>query len=251
MNAIIKTDKLSKSFSVGGKQLHIIKNLDLTIQEGDFTVIMGSSGSGKSTLLYAISGMDNPTLGEVWFDSENISRFTDDQLAVFRRTNCGFVFQQVQLMENMSAMDNILTSGFLLSDNKKAIIEKAEKLLKQFGVGQVLWDKVPSQLSGGEAQRVGIVRALINNPKVLFADEPTGALNSASGKMVLDVMTGIHKGGQSLICVTHDLKTAARGNRVIYLRDGAVVSELDLGPYSENDKTRAAQLQKFLDGMGW
>jgi len=251
MNAIIRTNKLSKSFSVGGKQIHVIKNLDLTINEGDFTVIMGSSGSGKSTLLYAISGMDNPTLGEVWFGSENITKFTNDQLAVFRRKNCGFVFQQIQLMENMSVIDNILTSGFLLSDDKKAIIKKADMLLKQVGIGEDLWDKFPSQLSGGEAQRVGIVRALINNPKALFADEPTGALNSASGKAVLDVMTDIYNGGQSVICVTHDLKTAARGNRIIYLRDGSVIGEISLEPYSGKDKTRTDKLQKFLDEMGW
>ena len=251
MNAIIKTNKLCKSFSVGGKQLHIIKNLDLTINEGDFTVIMGSSGSGKSTLLYAISGMDNPTLGEVWLSSENIAKLSNDHLAVFRRTNCGFVFQQVQLMENMSAIDNILTNGFLLSDDKKAIIKKAKKLLNQVGIGEELWDKFPSQLSGGEAQRVGIVRALINNPKVLFADEPTGSLNSASGKAVLDVMTNIYNGGQSVICVTHDIKTAARGNRVLYLRDGSVIGELNLEPFSGKDKTRIDKLQKFLEEMGW
>jgi putative ABC transport system ATP-binding protein len=154
-------------------------------------------------------------------------------------------------MENMSAIDNILTSAFLLSDDKKAIIETAEKLLKQVGIDEALWDKFPSQLSGGEAQRVGIVRALVNNPKVLFADEPTGALNSASGNAVLDVMTSVYDGGQSVICVTHDLKTAARGNRILYLRDGSVIGELNLAPYSGKDTARTGKLQKFLDEMGW
>ena len=131
MNAVIKTNKLCKSFSVGGKQIHIIKNLDLEINEGEFTVIMGSSGSGKSTLLYAVSGMDNPTLGEVRFADEEISTFSNDRLAVFRRENCGFVFQQIHLMDNMSVMDNVLTSGFLLSNDKKAITKRAEALFKK------------------------------------------------------------------------------------------------------------------------
>jgi len=212
---IIKTEKLCKSFSAGGKQLHIIKNLDLEIEEGAFTVIMGSSGSGKSTLLYAISGMDKPTLGEVWFCGENIAGFTNDELAVFRRKNCGFVFQQIHLMDNMSVMDNVLTSGLLLSNDKKALAGRAGELLTRVKLDKGLWHKFPSQLSSGEAQRVGIVRALINRPALLFADEPTGALNSAAGAAVLDVISELHAGGQSVVMVTHDLKTAARGGRII------------------------------------
>ena len=252
MNAIIKTNKLCKSFAVGGKQLHIIKNLDLEIEEGAFTVIMGSSGSGKSTLLYAISGMDKPTLGEVWFGGENLADYTNDQLAVFRRKNCGFVFQQIHLMDNMSVMDNVLTSGLLLSGDKKAIADKAGQLFTRVNISRELWDKFPSQLSSGEAQRVGIVRALINNPALLFADEPTGALNSASGFAVLDVLSELNAGGQSIVLVTHDLKTAARGGRIIYLRDGAVTGELNLPDYAGDDSAlRLEALQKFLERMGW
>ena len=252
MESIIKTNKLCKSFSVGGKQLHIIKNLDLEIEENSFTVIMGSSGSGKSTLLYAISGMDKPTLGEVWFAGENISSFTNDELAVFRRKNCGFVFQQIHLMENMSVMDNVLASGLLLTRNKKDITKRAEELFTRVELDRELWNKFPSQLSGGEAQRVGIVRALINDPVLLFADEPTGSLNSAASTAVLDVMSKLHASGQSVVMVTHDLKTAVRGGRVIYLRDGAISGELELEPYASDDKTmRMEKLQKFLDQMGW
>ena len=252
MENIIKTNKLCKSFSVGGKQLHIIKNLDLEIEEGAFTVIMGSSGSGKSTLLYAISGMDKPTLGEVWFGGEDIAKYSNDQLAVFRRKNCGFVFQQIHLMDNMSVMDNVLTSGLLLTGNKKTLAKRAAELFSRVGLDEELWHKFPSQLSGGEAQRVGIVRALINNPALLFADEPTGSLNSASSKAVLNVMCEIHENGQSIVMVTHDLKTAARGSRILYLRDGAIFGELTLPPYADdNEAQRLEKLQKFLDGMGW
>ncbi len=252
MNVIIRTNKLCKSFSVGGKQIHVIKNLDLEIEKGAFTVIMGSSGSGKSTLLYAISGMDKPTLGEVWFDGEDIAKYTNDRLAVFRRRNCGFVFQQIHLMDNMSVMDNALTSGLLLSNDKKAIYNRAAKLFERVKLGRELWDKFPSQLSGGEAQRVGIVRALINEPALLFADEPTGSLNSASSAAVLDVLSEVHASGQSVVMVTHDLKTASRGSRILYLRDGAVAGELSLPPYGPDSAAgRMDELQKFLERMGW
>lgn len=252
MEAIIKTNKLCKSFSTGSKQIHIIKNMDLEIERGAFTVIMGSSGSGKSTLLYAVSGMDKPTLGEVWFGGENIAGYNNDQLAVFRRKNCGFVFQQIHLMDNMSVMDNVLANGLLLNNNKKELASRTAELFTRVGLDRELWDKFPSQLSGGEAQRVGIVRALVNNPRLLFADEPTGALNSASSIAVLDVMSGLHEKGQSIVMVTHDLKTAVRGSRIIYLRDGAVSGELELPPYGNGEKTqRIEKLQRFLDSMGW
>jgi putative ABC transport system ATP-binding protein len=252
MKAIIRTNKLCKSFSVGGKQLHIIKNLDLEIEEGAFTVIMGSSGSGKSTLLYAISGMDTPTLGELWFGGKKITNYSNDELAVFRRNHCGFVFQQIHLMDNMSVMDNVLANGLLLTNDKKKIFARAADLFKQVNLDSDLWNKFPSQLSGGEAQRAGIVRALINNPAVLFADEPTGSLDSTSSIASLDVMSCLHAAGQSIVMVTHDLKTASRGSRIIYLRDGAVSGELELSPYAEDDKLKRIDLlQKFLERMGW
>ena len=252
MGVIIKTNKLCKSFSVGGKQLHVIKNLDLEIEEGAFTVVMGSSGSGKSTLLYAVSGMDKPTLGEVWFNGENIAEYTNDQLAVFRRRNCGFVFQQIHLMENMSVMDNVLASGLLLTSDKRALEKRAAELFTRVMLKEDLWQKFPSQLSGGEAQRVGIVRALINSPALLFADEPTGSLNSTASRAVLDVLSTLHEDGQSVVLVTHDLKTAARGSRILYLRDGAVSGEYRLPPYTQdNEAGRIEKLQKFLDTMGW
>ena len=252
MNAIIRTNKLCKSFITGSTQLHVIKNLDLEIEAGAYTVIMGSSGSGKSTLLYAISGMDKPTLGEVWFDGTDIAKLTNDELAVFRRKHCGFIFQQIHLLDSMSVMDNVLVSGLLLSNDKKAIYERAAVLFERVKLDRTLWDKFPSQLSGGESQRVGIVRALINEPSLLFADEPTGSLNSAAGAAALDVMGELHAGGQSLVVVTHDIKTALRGRRIIYLRDGAVSGELELPPYEGDDMGRRMDiLQKYLERMGW
>ncbi|MCL2870104.1 MAG: ABC transporter ATP-binding protein [Coriobacteriia bacterium] len=248
---LIKTSKLSKSFSSGGAQQHILKNLDLEIYEGDFTVIMGPSGAGKSTLLYALSGMDKPTLGSIQFLGQEISKLSNDKLAVFRREHCGFVFQQMFLLDNMSIIDNVLAAGYLVSADRKAIVDRAKKLLTQVGLSEQEWRKFPTQLSGGEAQRAAIVRALINHPKVVFADEPTGALNLASGKAVLDILTQTNQNGQSVIMVTHDLRSARRGNRILYISDGVIRGTCDLGHYVSGSKERHDKLITFLEEMGW
>ena len=251
MKKIIKTEKLCKTFSNGGLQQHVLKNLDLEIYEGDFTIIMGASGAGKSTLLYTLSGMDKPTLGKIVFNDKEITKMSIDSLAIFRRKNCGFVFQQNYLISSMSVLDNILVSGLLVSKNKKETVKKAKELLKKVDINEELWNKFPTQLSGGEAQRVGIARALINNPKLVFADEPTGALNSKTGKDVLDTLTEFNNNGQSIVMVTHDISSARRGNRIIYIKDGEVAGELDLGKYISNDKERHQKLNEFLVSMGW
>lgn len=249
--AILTTNKLCKTFSSGGLQQHILKNLDINIVEGDFTIIMGASGAGKSTLLYALSGMDKPTLGEIRFEGREISGLSNDGLAVFRRDNCGFVFQQMYLLNNMSILDNIMVCGLLVSKNHKAVTERAKQLLGRLNLDETIWCKFPSQVSGGEAQRVSIARALINNPKIVFADEPTGALNSTYGKAVLDALTEVNEQGQSIVMVTHDLKSARRGNRIMYLRDGVMQGECQLGKYASGDKERHNKLNAFLSEMGW
>ncbi|MBO7451288.1 MAG: ABC transporter ATP-binding protein [Clostridiales bacterium] len=252
MNAILRTEKLCKTFSNDGVQQHVIKNLDLSIMEHDLTVVMGASGSGKSTLLYALSGIDKPSMGKVFFADEDISEFSNDKLAMFRRKNCGFVFQSIYLLENMNVLDNIMTSALIAQKNSKALVKKVKELLISVGIKEEMWKKYPNQLSGGECQRVGIVRAVVNDPKILFADEPTGALNSASGQDVLNIFTDLHKKGQSIVMVTHDLRTALRGNRVIYLRDGNIVGEFRMPDYGTDDENeRRESLQRFLNEMGW
>ncbi len=248
---IIRTDKLSKSFSIGGKQKHIIKNLDLEIYEGDFTVIMGSSGAGKSTLLYALSGMDKPSLGSIKYAGEEITKMNDDQLAVFRRKHCGFIFQQIHLIDSMSIMDNAISTGMLTGQKQKALKGKAMELFERVGIPEDMTRKFPAQLSGGEAQRAAMVRAVINDPDVVFADEPTGALNSAGVTAVLDVLTDINRAGQSVVMVTHDIKSARRATRVIYLQDGGILGECRLGQYVTGDKARHEKLRSFLGEMGW
>ena len=248
---LLKTEKLSKSFSNGGNLQHVLKNIDLQLYKGDFTVIMGASGAGKSTLLYALSGMDTPTLGTIAFGDELISDLNSDELAVFRRKHCGFVFQQIYLIDGMSVMDNVLAAGLLVNKDKKALVEKARQLFSAVGISEETQKKFPTQISGGEAQRVGIVRALINSPEILFADEPTGALNSKTGLDVLDTLTKFNEQGQSVVMVTHDMRSARRGNRILYLKDGVILGECDLGKYVHGDGERHKKLSAFLTEMGW
>lgn len=248
---LLKTEKLSKSFSNGGAMQHVLKNIDLQLYKGDFTVIMGASGAGKSTLLYAMSGMDTPTLGTITFGNKIISELSQDGLAVFRRDHCGFVFQQIYLIDGMSVMDNVLSAGLLVNKNKKTVVTKAKELFAAVDISEDTQMKFPTQLSGGEAQRVGIIRALINEPEILFADEPTGALNSKTGLDVLDTLTRFNEQGQSVVMVTHDMRSARRGNRILYLKDGVILGECDLGKYIHGDEERHEKLSSFLKDMGW
>lgn len=248
---LLKTENLSKSFSNGGIMQHVLKNVDLELYEGDFTVIMGASGAGKSTLLYAVSGMDTPTLGTITFGDKEISSLSQDELAVFRREHCGFVFQQIYLIDSMSIMDNVLSAGLLVNKDKKALVERAKELFASVDIPKEMYGKFPTQISGGEAQRVGIVRALINTPEILFADEPTGALNSQTGLDVLNTLTDFNEQGQSVVMVTHDMRSARRGNRILYLKDGVILGECNLGKYVHEDMERHEKLSAFLSEMGW
>ena len=248
---IISAKNLVKSFTNGTTKQTIINKLDLDIYSNDFTIIIGSSGAGKSTLMYLLSGMDKATSGNIIFNNKDICKMSNDELAIFRRKNCGFVFQQIYLLDKMSLMDNVLTSGLLVSNNKKEIVRKAKELFEHVNIPEITYKKNMNQVSGGECQRAGIVRAAINNPAVIFADEPTGALNSENSNAVLDVLTELNNDGQSIIMVTHDKKSALRGNRIIYLKDGKIFGELSLEKYDKEDTERSKLLDKFLKEMGW
>ena len=249
---LLKTENLSKSFSSGGNLQHVLKNIDLELYQGDFTVIMWASGAGKSTLLYALSGMDTPSLGTITFGERRISSLSQDELAVFRRDHCGFVFQQIYLIDGMSVMDNVLSAGLLTDRDRKSVILRAKELFADVDISEETQNKFPTQISGGEAQRVGMVRALINSPEILFADEPTGALNSKTGLDVLDTLTRFNEKGQSIVMVTHDMRSARRGSRILYLKDGMILGECDLGKYAmQDDSARQEKLASFLAEMGW
>lgn len=264
--ALLKAKDLCKTFSNESVQQHVLKNLNLSIYDGDFTVVMGNSGSGKSTLLYALSGMDRPSLGTVTYYVDNkeieISGFSNDKLALFRRDNAGFVFQQNYLNDSMSAMDNVMISGLLKTKDRKVLADKTKKLLGKVEITEADYNKFPTQLSGGQLQRVAVIRGIINDPKILFADEPTGALNSQNTTNVLDILSELNNGGQSIVMVTHTVMAAERGNRVIYLSDGVIADEIDLGKYvgdyrDESNSNRAVALERhnklknFLQEQGW
>ena len=236
MNKIlIRTTNLCKTYVSDGQGFNAIKNVNIDIHDKDFTVIMGSSGSGKSTLLYLLSGMDSITSGDVVFDGINIKGFKEKNMAEFRRKSIGFVFQAINLVSDLTLFENIAITGYLADKDKNNVNKKTDNLLKLLDMEEFK-DKYPSQVSGGQMQRVAVARALINSPKVLFADEPTGALNSSQGNNVLDVMTDINNNGQTIVMVTHDLKAAVRAERILFIREGRIAGDLKLDRYEQEKK---------------
>lgn len=249
-NVILKTESLCKSFSLDGAMAMVLKNINVELYEGDFTVIMGSSGSGKSTLLYAISSMDKPTSGSVMLMDKDITKLSEKEISAVREKDISFIFQSINLIPDLTAFENIAYPAYQVMSKKEAN-EKTVRLLTDFGMENHR-DKYPSEMSGGQQQRIAVARAVVTDPKILFADEPTGALNSSAGNEVLDLFTKLHQGGQSIVMVTHDMRACARGNRLIYLCDGEIAGDLELGLYSsEQQKAREETVFAFLNEHHW
>jgi putative ABC transport system ATP-binding protein len=250
--AILKATDVCKSFANNGGQNHVLDMINLEVYEGDFTVIMGSSGAGKSTLLYALSGMDVPTAGQVQYKNREITGMKEKQMAKLRAEEFGFIFQQIHLVSNLSLFENVAVTGYL--DKKrstKATRERALSLLTRMHV-EGAKDRLPSQVSGGEAQRAAIARAMINEPGLLFADEPTGALNKHNTEDVLNLLTELNRQGQSILMVTHDVRAAIHANRFLYLEDGKVIGEMTMPPYEAAEtKNREKQVDAWLTSMAW
>lgn len=251
-NTVLSARKLCKSFAHNGGQAHILSHIDLDLYEGDFTVIMGASGSGKSTLLYALSGMDRATAGEVIYNGSDIVKMKENDLAKLRYTDFGFIFQQMHLVSNLTLFENVAVSGYLNKSKPAAEVRKrTEKLLEQMSVSHIK-SHLPMQVSGGEQQRCAIARAVINSPRVLFADEPTGALNRKNTTDVLDLLTELNKDGQSILMVTHDMRAALRAHRILYIADGKIIGELTLPAYSQSDeRSRETQVNAWLTSLEW
>jgi putative ABC transport system ATP-binding protein len=250
-NNLLKTVKLCKTFKNDAVEVHAIRNLDLEINAGDFTMIMGSSGSGKSTLLYMLSGMEAPSSGEVHLEDDRIDNLKEKKMTLLRRKTFSFVFQAMHLIPSLSVLENVVLPSALDAKSRKTLTKEAAELLTSLGLENEMHRR-PTQLSGGQQQRVAIARALIKKPRILFADEPTGALNSQNGANVLDLMSDLNKNGQSIVMVTHDLKAAIRGNRLLFLKDGKLDGDLRLPPWNpEMAKEREAQVFAFLTEKGW
>ena len=250
---------LCKTYIVDGYSNNVLQNINLKIEEGEFVSIMGPSGSGKSTLLYTISGMDDMTAGKVIFDGDDISKMNDKQLTQLRLLKMGFIFQQMYMMKKLCIMDNIVLPGYqakILS--REEVNKKAEDLMRRLEIIETA-DREITEVSGGQLQRACLARALINSPKVLFADEPTGALNSKASMEVLGEMVKANEAGTTVLMVTHSEKVAASSDRIIYLMDGDIQGELVLGKINTSDGMSSAEkltlrerkLRKWLEEMGW
>lgn len=247
---LLRGRALQKTFSQDGGA--VLNGIDVDIFAGDFTVIMGPSGAGKSTLLYALSGMDGITGGEVSYKGEFISRLSENRMARLRSREFGFVFQQTHLVSNLSLYENVAVAGYVgKKRSPQETAKRAEALLEQMNVGNAK-GRLPAQVSGGEAQRAAIARAMINDPGLLFADEPTGALNKSNSEEVLNLLTRLNQNGQSILMVTHDVRAALRGNRILYLEDGRLLDELNLPYYEDGQaKDREIQLGGWLSALQW
>lgn len=258
-NSILSAKKLCKSFAHNGGQIHVLSHINFDLYEGDFTVIMGASGSGKSTLLYALSGMDRATAGHVFYhagksanEELDLVSMSEKQLTSLRHTDFGFIFQQMHLISNLSLFENVAVPGYLNKKRTTAEVRtRVQRLLEDMGISSVK-THLPSQVSGGEQQRCAIARAVINDPKVLFADEPTGALNRHNTTEVLNLLTRLNQEGQSILMVTHDMRAALRATRLLYLEDGKITGELTLPEYnSEEERSREVQVTAWLNSLEW
>ncbi|HBN83177.1 MAG TPA: ABC transporter ATP-binding protein [Clostridiales bacterium] len=245
MNTIIEVKNLSKVY----EDAKVLNDISFKVEEGEFTAVMGPSGSGKSTLLYCISGMDRPTFGEVVLCGKEITKLPDEKMSEVRLRQMGFIFQHSYLLKNMSIRDNIVLPGFKAGTlPREQVNQNADALMKKTGITNIATHDI-KKVSGGQLQRAAICRALINKPDILFGDEPTGALNSSTTREVMDIINLINAEGTTVIIVTHDMKVAARASKVIYLIDGNIKDQLNLGKYEDNSEKRSLREKKLSDWL--
>ncbi|PEZ80901.1 ABC transporter ATP-binding protein [Bacillus sp. AFS017274] len=255
MSTILEARSMNKKVELGkDNELDILKDVSLEIEEGEFVSVMGPSGSGKSTLLYNVSGMDRMTSGSVKFKGREIGRLKEEELAKIRMNNMGFIFQDINLLKNLSVIDNVMFPALVSKDaDKNAIHQKAKKLLEMTGI-EKLADNTITQGSGGQLQRVGICRALINDPDIIFGDEPTGSLDSKSTEEIMSILAEINKKGTTIMLVTHDGKVAAKTERVLFMVDGNIVAQKKMRKYDaqhDDIKGREESIMKWLVENGF
>lgn len=264
MATALKVTDLCKTYITNKRQNNVLKNVNFQIEEGEMVAIMGPSGSGKSTLLYSVSGMDRATAGTVVLGDMEITSLSEGELADARLKYMGFIFQQMHMLKNLSVMDNIILPAYEATKDakeRKAIDENCKKLMHRLEISEIA-DNDITEVSGGQLQRACICRSLINNPKIIFADEPTGALNRGASDEVMKILNSLNDDGTTMMLVTHDMKVAAKCSRVMYIVDGNIKGELSLGKLSNEDngtikdiktvvKEREKKINNWLNDMGW
>lgn len=255
MSKILEVKDLCKTYVINKRQNNVLKNINFSIDEGEMVAIMGPSGSGKSTLLYTVSGMDNATCGQIKFDGKDITELKNNQLAEVRLDDMGFIFQQMYMMKNLTILDNIVLPSMRSKKtklSKKEKIKHGQDLMRKLGIIEIA-DNDINEVSGGQLQRACICRSMINNPKIIFADEPTGALNRTSAEEVMTELTKLNKEGTTIMMVTHDSKVAAKCSRVLYIVDGNIQGEYKMPDRDSNTNEMEIErgLNNWLMSHGW
>lgn len=255
MSTVLTAKNLCKTYIVNKHQNNVLKNVNFSIEEGEMTAIMGPSGSGKSTLLYSVSGMDSITAGEVEFCGKNIDKLNAKELAQLRLDEMGFIFQQMYMLKNLTVLDNIILPACQsdkIKESRKETVQRGQDLMRKLGIIEVEGNDI-NEVSGGQLQRACICRSMINKPKIIFADEPTGALNRSSSDEVMEELAKINAEGTTIMLVTHDVKVAAKCTRVMYIVDGNIKSEYNLGTYDSQAHLRERErtLSNWLMEIGW
>lgn len=254
---VLNVSNLCKTYIVNKRQNNVLRNVNLKIEEGEMVGVMGPSGSGKTTLLYTVSGMDEATAGKVDFFGRELTSLNQNEMSDLRLREMGFVFQQMYMLKNLSIYDNIIMPAYQTpagrkKSERKKINERANVLLKKLGINEVAGNGI-HEVSGGQLQRACICRSLINSPKIIFADEPTGALNKQNSREVMEELNRINGEGTSILLVTHDMKVASRCERVLYIEDGNIREELSLGKWDpvQDFRARERTLNDWLIKLGW
>lgn len=255
MENILCVKDLCKTYITNKRQNNVLKNVSFDIAEGEMAAVMGPSGSGKSTLLYAVSGMDGITAGEVRFCGRNIETLNERELAGLRLNEMGFIFQQMYMLKNLTVLDNIILPACQskkIRESRGETVARGLALMRKLGIVEVA-DNDINEVSGGQLQRACICRSMINKPKMIFADEPTGALNRTSSEEVMEELAMLNREGATIMLVTHDVKVAAKCTRVLYIVDGNIKGEYDLGKYSSSAQLRERErgLSNWLMELGW
>lgn len=254
MGHLLEVKDICKTYVIDKRQNNVLRNVEFEVNDGEMVAIMGPSGSGKSTLLYSVSGMDNPTSETVIFDGTDITKLKDKDLAELRLDEMGFIFQQMYMMKNLTILDNIVLPAIQskkIKETRKEKMKRGEELMHKLGIIEVA-DNDINEVSGGQLQRAAICRSMINKPKLLFADEPTGALNRTAANEVMDELVKLNKEGTTIMMVTHDSKVAAKCSRILYIVDGNIKGEYDnSNTENESEKEVERKINNWLLELGW